>query len=289
MSSSTWSVLLLLTATLACTPSAREPAVAAPDVASERAEFERWLATAATSPFRAIVQYPLAGTVTIGPDGSDIPLTGLGLFRIDEDRGRLVMTVQDASRPVWRDRLVSLGDYQLLATGLPGRTTLTLFGTELRDFKPPEYFPVSDGWRFDVALDPPSRGATRRLLAPDGSEVEATDAGTVSVPLATGEVSLQVFRLPIAGTEESELEINFRDDTNGAGSYPAGRFVSLVPAPGGRYRLDFNRARNPFCAYSAVYACPAPWRGNRIPAPVDAGERYSGGGLDAPGVDPDDG
>ena len=54
--------------------------------------------------------------------------------------------------------------------------------------------------------------------------------------------------------------------TNGAGTYPAGRFVSLVPAGGGRYRLDFNRARNPFCAYSSAYACPAPWHGNTLPA-----------------------
>ena len=86
----------------------------------------------------------------------------------------------------------------------------------------------------------------------------------------------------MAGTEESELEIYFRDGTNGEGSYPAGRFVALVPESGGRYRLDFNRARNPFCAYSTAYPCPAPWRGNTIAAPVRAGERYSGGGLNVP-------
>ena len=50
----------------------------------------------------------------------------------------------------------------------------------------------------------------------------------------------------------------------------------------GQYRLDFNRARNPFCAYSSAYPCPAPWRGNVIPARIAAGERYSGGGLAAP-------
>ena len=76
--------------------------------------------------------------------------------------------------------------------------------------------------------------------------------------------------------DESELEIFFRDGTNGRGSYPAGRFVSLVPAGDGQYRLDFNRARNPFCAYSSAYACPAPWRGNTIAADVSAGERYAG-------------
>ena len=59
-----------------------------------------------------------------------------------------------------------------------------------------------------------------------------------------------------------------------SGTYPAGRFVALTPAGGGRYRLDFNRARNPFCAYSSAYACPAPWRGNALPARIAAGEQY---------------
>ena len=76
------------------------------------------------------------------------------------------------------------------------------------------------------------------------------------------------------GTGESELEIFFRDSTNGNGTYPAGRFVSLIPLGDGRYRLDFNRARNPFCAYSTAYACPLPWQGNVLPAPVRAGEQY---------------
>jgi uncharacterized protein len=86
--------------------------------------------------------------------------------------------------------------------------------------------------------------------------------------------------MPLGGGEESDLEIFFRDGTNGQGSYPAGRFVSLIPAGKDRFRLDLNRARNPFCAYSPAYACPLPWRGNAIAEPVRAGERYAGGGLD---------
>jgi uncharacterized protein (DUF1684 family) len=65
--------------------------------------------------------------------------------------------------------------------------------------------------------------------------------------------------------------------------------VSLVPTGDGRYRLDFNRARNPFCAYSSAFACPAPWRGNAIGAKVEAGERYSGGGLRVPAGAQEDG
>jgi uncharacterized protein (DUF1684 family) len=195
------------------------------------------------------------------------------------------MVVAGATRPDWRARLLSLGDYQIRATGLPGRITLTVFGDYLRDFTPSEYYPMAAEWRRDVELTPPARAGTRRLLGADGSEVEATDAGTVSFPAGEATVTLQVFRLPLPGGEESELEVYCRDRTNGDGTYPAGRFVSLVPAGGKRYVLDFNRARNPFCAYSAVYACPAPWRGNAVPARVEAGQQYSGGGLDVPVTD----
>jgi uncharacterized protein (DUF1684 family) len=81
--------------------------------------------------------------------------------------------------------------------------------------------------------------------------------------------------MPTGENDESELQVFFRDGSNGRGSYPAGRFVELIPTHSGQYLLDFNRARNPFCSYSTVYACPAPWPGNAIASPVEAGERYT--------------
>ena len=96
---------------------------------------------------------------------------------------------------------------------------------------------------------------------------------------------LRVLRILTPGSDESELMIFFRDGSNAVGTSPAGRFVELIPAEAGRYRLDFNRARNPYCAYNTAYPCPAPWRGNTIPVPVRAGEKYLGGGLTAPAPD----
>jgi uncharacterized protein (DUF1684 family) len=131
-----------------------------------------------------------------------------------------------------------------------------------------------------VTLRPPDEAGTQRLLTPDGVEVEAGDAGTVEVRFGAATATLRVMRLPGATEDESELEIYFRDATSGQGSYPAGRFVSLIPLADGRYQLDFNRARNPFCAYNTVYPCPSPWRGNTLTQAIRAGERYQGGGLE---------
>jgi uncharacterized protein (DUF1684 family) len=105
-------------------------------------------------------------------------------------------------------------------------------------------------------------------------ETEAVEAGFATATLGRNRLRLRVYRVGEADDEEAPLLVFFRDSTNGRGSYPAGRFVELVPQESGRYRLDFNRARNPFCAYSTVFPCPAPWPGNVIPAMIRAGERY---------------
>lgn len=161
-----------------------------------------------------------------------------------------------------------------MAAGPAGRSVVVAYDQTAPRYHPPAYFPYQPAWRFTVKLVPAPRPGSVRILAPDGVESEATEAGTVSIPFKTGAVALRVLRLPAPDGEESELEIYYRDGTNDRGSYPAGRFVSLVPGPDGGYILDFNRSRNPFCAYSTVYPCPAPWRGNSIPTAVTAGEQY---------------
>ena len=187
-----------------------------------------------------------------------------------------------AARPVGRGVPIRLGTYTLTVDGPPGRAVVTVFGPRHRG-EPPRHYDRQRGLVFVGPLTPPETRGTVRVLGVDGIEVEAAEAGSVVVPIGGERVRLRVRRLPTSGDEESELEIFFRDATNGHGSYPAGRFVTLVPEPGGRYRLDFNRARNPFCAYSSVYPCPAPWPGNRIAAAVEAGERYAGGGPGSAG------
>jgi hypothetical protein len=155
---------------------------------------------------------------------------------------------------------------------------VTVFGSRRRKTAP-GYYGYDPSLVFTGPLVPPEKQARVRVLAEDGIETEATEAGSIVVPLGSP-TRLRVLRIPTGDAEESELEIFFRDGSNGRGSYPAGRFVNLIPVTGGQYRLDFNRARNPFCAYSSVYPCPAPWRGNIIPASLEVGERYAGGGLD---------
>ena len=249
------------------------------DIARERTDFGAWLDTSAVSPLRAIVQRPLDDRITLGPTHSDILIPGLQPHRISSQRGAWVLEGPDGRRQLARGRPIRITPYTLLLTGSPDRTFVTVFGPGPAK-PPPGHYSYDSSLVFTGPLSR-IKGEKTRILAPNGLPAEALEVGTFLVPLAGGS-RLAVRRIQTQDGEESELEIFFQDKTNGKGSYPAGRFVSLIPLGSGRYSLDFNRARNPFCAYSSAYPCPVPWRGNLIGAPVKAGEQYGGGGLEPP-------
>lgn len=241
-------------------------------VTAERRVWSEWLASAPTSPYVAVAQQPIGPGLTVGPSSSDLPLDGVALHRITASGG-VSLAGPDGRKALPRGRPVSLGRYQLVAGGPAGRAVVTVFDTT-RARGTPSWYEIDPAATFVGPLKEPNAPSTTRMLAPDGVEVEASLAGTVTVPVGDTAVTLTVMRIPDPATGEATLEIFFRDSTNDKGTYPAGRFVELVPLSDGRYRLDFNRARNPFCAYSSAYACPVPWRGNALPVALEVGERY---------------
>ena len=247
------------------------------DVVMERSGYVLWLKKAPNSPLAAVAQQRVGDGLRLGPADADIPLPGIQEYRVFPIGTGLVLEGSDGKRPIPRGGPHRVGKYALYLTGPRPGTVLTVF-TDTVGKAPPGYYDYDPSMVFTGPLIRTETPKQMRVLAADGIEAEATEVGSFVVPLG-GQTSLRVLRIPVASGDESELEIFFRDKSNGDGTYPAGRFVSLHPLPNGQFRLDFNRARNPFCAYSSVYPCPAPWRGNSLPAAVRAGERYSGGGL----------
>lgn len=71
------------------------------------------------------------------------------------------------------------------------------------------------------------------------------------------------------------LFIPFTDRTSGEESYDNGRYIDLRIAEleSGTFRLDFNKAYNPSCAYvSNKYNCPVPPPENQLDIAIRAGE-----------------
>lgn len=273
---------LLTSATLVLSINAGLAQSPTASVAAERAAFREWLIGSPNSPYAVQAHRRIGTGLVLGPTDAEILLEGIARHEVSERAGVVRLRGAGQERVLPRSRQVPLGGYRIEVAGSPGRSVLVVYRATPRDSKPPIWYDYDPGYDLTVRLTPPASPRTRRILAADGLEVEASDAGVVTVSLGGTTTELSVMRVPDPTGEESELEIYFRDETNGRGSYPAGRFVTLIPLGGDRYRLDLNRARNPFCAYSPVYACPLPWRGNLLPVAVEAGARYAGGGLELP-------
>ncbi len=79
---------------------------------------------------------------------------------------------------------------------------------------------------------------------------------------------------PVAEPGARELFFIFKDETAGAETYPAGRFLYTDPPKNGVVELDFNRAVSPPCAFTKFATCPLPPRQNQLPIRIEAGERY---------------
>jgi hypothetical protein len=240
----------------------------------ERGDLAAWLAEAPLSPFAAVALHPVGLGLTIGEPPADIPLPEFGKGTVAEENGLAILTVDGRRRALPRGRPIGIARYTLLVTGSRGRTTLAVFGAA-SGVKQPTYYTFREDLINSGALEPPERSGAFPVLGLDGLETQAVESGFFRAAVAGEAVRLRVYRLGESEDDEAAFFVFFQDATNGKGSYPGGRFVELLPESGGRFRLDFNRARNPFCAYSTVFPCPAPWPGNRLTVPVPAGEKYS--------------
>ena len=131
----------------------------------------------------------------------------------------------------------------------------------------------------------------------EGSVVEGTVLGstvadalaaetTVAITNVMGFVETQPIaarlRLQVHGIEcelvatpgaNGRLFVVFGDTTNGTETYGGGRFLDIEKPVGGRTTIDFNRATNPPCAFTAFATCPTPPAMNRLPLAIRAGER----------------
>lgn len=83
------------------------------------------------------------------------------------------------------------------------------------------------------------------------------------------------FSLTAFGSPTGDWLVPFTDPSNGESSYPAGRYLTVPPdaREGDHVVLDFNRAVNPWCAYSELYNCPIPPAENSVTVSLEAGER----------------
>ena len=70
---------------------------------------------------------------------------------------------------------------------------------------------------------------------------------------------------------KNHLFVPFTDLTNGSETYGGGRYIDLEGPLGTEVVIDFNKAYNPYCAYSDGYSCPIPPMENHLLLEIKAG------------------
>lgn len=136
-----------------------------------------------------------------------------------------------------------------------------------RDFNGLNYFPENPDLRLEVEV--------HEFDEPEQVQIQ-TNTGDVRTYRRFGRFRFEVEGEPAELTiyeDEDSFFLPFVDSLAGKETYGAGRYLEPHRVPGGKVRVDFNLAYNPYCAYNENWSCPLTPPENRLQVPIRAGEK----------------
>ncbi len=112
----------------------------------------------------------------------------------------------------------------------------------------------------------------------DGQRRKYIEYGTLIFDLKGKKFVLKIYQnLSLMDKPEYQdlLFLPFTDLTNGKETYDGGRYLDfhIRDIKDNILVLDFNKAYNPYCAYSKDYSCPKPPEENNLKTEIKAGEK----------------
>ena len=133
------------------------------------------------------------------------------------------------------------------------------------------YFPPDPKYRLAAVLervDPPQYAYLRTNR---DNQAEMRLVGHLRFTVGRRALRLGVYHA--SGSASTAVFVPFRDRTSGEETYGPGRYLTIDLNETDRYDLDFNRAFNPYSAYTDAYECSFPPTENDLPVPIRAGEK----------------
>jgi uncharacterized protein len=149
---------------------------------------------------------------------------------------------------------------------------------DMKKFKGHDFFPIDTNYRIIATLVPFKDQAVIRFKTSGTLMPEYRKYGELRFTINKQTFHLNVYQsLSLMKTEEykDHLFLPFTDATTANETYGAGRYIDInLPKDGNTLLLDFNKAYNPYCAYSNNYACPLVPAENDLSIKILAGVRY---------------
>jgi uncharacterized protein (DUF1684 family) len=152
----------------------------------------------------------------------------------------------------------------------------SLLGVRLRDLDHPavvnfskiDRYPLDTSWRIHARFEAKENDSLR-ITNMIGQTYKQKSPGRLHFTIAGSAYTLDALE-----NTGDDLFIIFADATNGLETYGSGRYMYIPKADAnGNIILDFNKAINPPCVFTAFATCPVPPRQNRLPLNIEAGEK----------------
>jgi len=156
---------------------------------------------------------------------------------------------------------------QMLSEGFP-------FANNKESFTGLKYYDPDPAFRISASLSPIRN--KKVVILPTNDELESRYLEYAYADFAIDGIKCRLLILEVLdqGPAKGTLFLAFADETSARETYGAGRYVDINKVPGSSSLLiDFNKAYNPYCAYSDSYSCPLPPRENVLNVAIRAGEK----------------
>lgn len=149
---------------------------------------------------------------------------------------------------------------------------------KLRRFKTLGFFPINLKYRVQADFKRTPAAVPFLIMTSSGREREYVSYGILSFALMGQNFDLPIYQNTKYVKEPNQkygqsLFLPFTDYTSGVESYGAGRYidVEISDIVNNKLIIDFNKAYNPYCAYTTGYSCPIPPEANDLKIRIEAG------------------
>lgn len=181
-------------------------------------------------------------------------------FRDSQDQSTYIKQIQDERAE--KDRFMRNSSESPFVLD----TTLTYTGLK--------YYSPDVRYKITATLTPIETRKAVVLATSDGKEERYLEFAYAEFDLDGYHNKLLILELMAMGPMKGKLFLAFGDETSGAETYGAGRYLDITKTPGSNtIILDFNQAYNPYCAYSNSFSCPLPPPENLLRVAIRAGEK----------------
>ncbi|HEY5407444.1 MAG TPA: DUF1684 domain-containing protein [Ginsengibacter sp.] len=143
------------------------------------------------------------------------------------------------------------------------------------------FYPVDENYRVTASLKKITDAKGFDMNTASGMKQHYFRYGLLTFKLHNALVHLYIYQSEALMQQEKYkdyLFVPFGDATSGFESYGGGRYLdfTISDIKNNHLVIDFNKAYNPYCAYTTGYNCPIPPKENLLTVAIPAGEKNYG-------------